>query len=221
MSVSTLSRPSLPRPSSRTSRHRLARRPSLFWLAAVVLASLTGLTVARLLGQAQASAARWGETRLTLVATVDLVPGAIVKAGDTAVERRPVALVPAGALDAPAEGQTVAAPILAGEAVMAERLAPAGLSPLAAALPAGGRGIAVPTGPGTPPLEPGDVVDVLVTFDPDSVGDGEPTFPVARAAAVVDVGEEAVTLGVSQEEVSRVAFALTAGVVVLVLSGGR
>ncbi len=216
MSVPTLSRPSLG-----AARPRLARRPSLFWLAALVVASLTGLTVARFLGSAQAAAARWGEMRPTLVATVDMVPGAVVGEGDTAVERRPVALVPATALDTPAEGQTVAVPILAGEAVVAERLAPAGLSPLAAALPSGGRGIAVPSGPGTPPLEHGDVVDVLVTFDPDTVGDGEPTFPVARAAIVVGVGEEAVTLGVSQEEASRVAFALTAGVVVLVLSPGR
>ena len=216
MSVSAL-----PRPSARAGRPRLVRRPSLFWLAAVVVASLTGLTVTRLLGQAQAAAAGWGETRPTLVAIVDLAPGTVVAAGDTTIERRPVAVVPAGALDAPAEGQTVAAPIVAGEAVVAERLAPAGLSPLAAALPAEGRGVAVPTGPGTPPLEVGDVVDVLVTFDPDSVGDGEPTFPVARSAAVVGVGEEAATLGVSQEEASRVAFALTAGVVVLVLSPGR
>ncbi len=216
MSDSTLSRPSL-----RHVRSPLVRRPSLFWLAALVVASLTGLTVARLLGSAQAAAARWGVMRPTLVATVDLIPGAVVGAGETAVERRPVALVPVGALDAPAEGQTVTAPILAGEAVVVERLAPAGLSPLAASLPPGGRGVAIPVGPGTPPLEAGDVVDVLVTFDPDTVGDGEPTFPVARSAAVVGVGEEAVTLGVSQEEASRVAFALTAGVVVLVLSPAR
>nr|MDQ3305940.1 SAF domain-containing protein [Actinomycetota bacterium] len=181
----------------------------------------TGLTVARLLGQAQEAAARWGETRPTLVATADLTPGAVVGVADTVLERRPAALVPAGALDRLAEGQTVAAPIMAGEAVVAERLAPAGLSPLAAALPAGGRGIAVPTGPGTLPLEAGDIVDVLVTFDPDTVGDGEPTFPVARAAAVIGVNEEAVTLGVTSEEASRVAFALTAGVVTLVLSAGR
>ncbi len=211
----------VPRPRARPTRLRLGRRPSLFWLAAVVLAALTGMTVARLLGQAQEAAARWGETRSTLVASVDLAPGAVVGPGDAVVERRPVALVPAGALTGPAEGQTVAAPILAGEAVVAERLAPAGLSPLAAALPTGGRGIAVPSGAGTPALGPGDVVDVLVTFDPDTVGDGEPTFPVARGATVVGVGEEAVTLGVSEEEASRVAFALTAGVVTLVLTPGR
>lgn len=217
MSVAT----SLPRPSPRPTRPRLERRPSLFWLATLVVASLTGLTVARLLGHAQAAAARWGSMRPTLVATVDLAPGAVVGAVDTALERRPAALVPRGALDGPAEGQTVAEPILAGEAVVAERLAPAGLSPLAAALPPGGRGVAVPTGAGTPPLQPGDVVDVLVTFDPDTVGDGEPTFPVARSATVVSAGDDAVTLAVSQEEASRVAFALTAGVVVVVLSAGR
>jgi Flp pilus assembly protein CpaB len=38
---------------------------------------------------------------------------------------------------------------------------------------------------------------------------------------VIGVNEEAVTLGVTSEEASRVAFALTAGVVTLVLSPER
>ncbi|CAN5815817.1 hypothetical protein BH23ACT1_BH23ACT1_09490 [soil metagenome] len=213
----------LPRPTRRANRPRplLGRRPSLFWIAAAVLAAVTALTVSRLLTDAQAGAARWGEVRPTLVATTDLAPGAVLGPGDTELQRLPAALVPTAGLDHPVDGQIVAAPIYRGEPVSAERLAPAGLSPVAAALAPGSRGIAVPVGGAALPLEVGDVVDVLVTFDPDTVGDGEPTFPVARSAVVVSVGEESVTLGVSEAESTRVAFALTAGVVTLTLDSGR
>ena len=213
----------LPRPTRRAIRPRplLGRRPSVFWLAAVILAAVTGLTVARLLADAQAGAARWGDLRPTLVATTDLAPGAILRPGDTELQRLPAALVPAGVLDRSADGQVVAAAIYRGEPVSAERLAPEGLSAVAAALPPASRGIAVPAGGATLPLEVGDLVDVLVTFAPDTVGDGEPTFPVARSAAVVDLGQEAVTLAVTEDEASRVAFALTAGVVTLTLGAGR
>ncbi|MBW3641515.1 MAG: hypothetical protein KY447_01210 [Actinobacteria bacterium] len=216
MSVPTVSRPTVGR-----MRFRLARRPSLFWLAALVLAVATGLSVARFVGDARAEAARWGKVRPTLVATVDLEPGAVLGPGDARVEARPLALVPSGALAGQSEGQTVVDAIAEGEPVLATRLAPAGSSALAAALPAGTVGIAVPTGAGALALTPGDAVDVLVTVHPDSLGSDEPTFPVARSAVVVEVGEEAVTLAVSDTEAPRVAFALTAGVVTLVLTASR
>lgn len=211
----------VPRPPLGAARASLVRRPPWFWIAAVVLAAATGLTAARLLGQASAEAARWGDLRPTLVAATDLEPGSVVDPGDAVVEQLPVALVPAGALDGPADGRTVAATIHRGEAVLAERLAPAGLSATAAVLPPGSVGIAVPAGPGALPLEAGDNVDVLATFDPDASSGGEPTFPVARRASVASVGEESVTLAVAEDEAPRVAFALTAGVVTLVLSAGR
>lgn len=221
----------VPRPALGAPRAPRLPRPSWFWVAAVVLSAVTGLTAARLLGRASAEAARWGELRPTLVAVAELEPGSTVASGDAVVEHRPVALVPAGALDAPAEGRTVAATIHPGEPVLAERLAPAGLSATAALLPAGHVGIAVPTGPDALPLEPGDTVEVLATFAPGGVGvpgaapagvrGDEPTFPVARSAPVAAVGEESVTLAVTEDEAPRVAFALTAGVVTLALSAGR
>lgn len=212
--------PTIPRPPLGGARLRLGR-PSLFWLAALVLAGCTGLGVARLVGQARAEAARWGVLRPTLVATADLEPGAVLSPSAARVERRPVALVPGAALEAPVEGHRVVAAIAEGEAVLSSRLAPAGLSATAAALPRDTVGIAVPTGPGSLALEHGDAVDVLVTVDPQSIGDREPTFPVARGAVVVGVAEEAVTLAVHEQEAPRVAFALTAGVVTLVLSASR
>lgn len=216
-----MSATTVPRPTGRIGRPIFGRRrPSLFWVAAVVLAALTGLIMARFVAGAQQGAARWGEMRPTLVATTDLAPGTALGPADAEVRSLPRSVVPAAALDQLADGQVVAEPILAGEAVVADRLAPSGLSPTAAILDPGARGIAVPASAGLP-LEVGDRVDVLVTFDPETVGDGEPTFPIARSAPVADVGEEAVTLSVSEEEAVRVAFALTAGVVTLTLDAGR
>ena len=214
--------PSLPRPPLRgpTRALRLTRRPVPFWLAAVALALLTGLGVARLLGHASAEAARWGDVRRTAVATVDLEAGTTVGPGDVEIEHRPAALVPDGALEDSAEGRVVTAAVHRGEPLLAARLAPAGLSPTAAVLPAGTVGMAVPTGPAALPLQTGDVVEALLTVDPATAGGGEPTFPVARSARVVHVGAEAVTLAVDRGEADRLAFALTAGVVTLVLSPG-
>jgi hypothetical protein len=78
----------------------------------------------------------------------------------------------------------------------------------------------VPTGSGLP-LEVGDRVDVLATFDPGVAGDGTPTFAVATGAVVVHVGRDAATVAVSQAAAPRVAYALAAGTVTLVLSGTR
>jgi hypothetical protein len=78
--------------------------------------------------------------------------------------------------------------------------------------------VAVPTGSGLP-LEVGDRVDVLATFDAGTTGAGEPTFAVARRAVVVHVGEDAVTVAVTTSAAPRVAYALAAGAVTLVLSG--
>jgi pilus assembly protein CpaB len=202
-----------PRPLVRPWR-TLRRRPAPFWLAAVALSVVTGATVARLVGDAAAAADRYGGLRPALVATTDLEAGAVLGPGDAEVRDLPAAFLPAGALAQPVDGAVLAAAVLAGEPIVEARLAPAGTSAVAARLPPGARGVAVPTGPGALPLAVGDVVDVLATMA------AEPTFPVAVGATVVDVGPDAATIAVEPGEASRVAYALTAGAVTLVLSGG-
>lgn len=213
-----LSRPPL-RPLGR--RLRRLRRPVPYWVAAVALAIVTGAVVARLVGDAQAASARYGRQRTTLVAVVDVPAGTVIGPGDTELRDLPVALVPEGALHRAADGSVAAAAMHAGEVVLADRLAPAGRSPTAALLPPGTRGVAIPVGPGSLQPVPGDVVDVLATFDPSLTGDGgDPTVVVASDALVVAAREDAVTVAVDTEVAPRLAFALTAGAVTLVLSGG-
>jgi Flp pilus assembly protein CpaB len=200
----------IPRPSS---RRRLRRRPAPWWTGALLLAALTGLVVARAAGEAAAERERWGATVAVAVATADAGPGEPVAAE---VRHVPRSLVPEGAVTTVA-GAVAATGLHAGEIVLASRLAPAGTSPVAALLPVGHRGVAVPAGDGLP-VAVGDLVDVLVTLDPESA---RPTFAVASAVPVVHVGEAAVTVAVPAGDAPRVAFAVVAGAVTLALSGWR
>jgi Flp pilus assembly protein CpaB len=194
---------------------RLRRRPSAYWLTAAAVAVLTALVVLRSVGRAEAGAARLGGLRPAFVARVTVPAGGTVHAGDVEVRRLPAALVPPGAAHDVAEGTRVADTIHEGEVVLGARLAPSGTSALAAALPPGTRGIAVPVDPAALPVEPGDVVDVLATFDPDLAEGSDPTVAVARGAVVADVEEEAVVVAVTPAQAPRVAFAAASGAVAL------
>ncbi len=198
---------------------RLARSPLVYWVTVVALACFTAATVSRLVGRAGTEAARFGRLRSVVTATVPLEAGAVVRAGDVALRSVPAAFLPDGALGSTsaAVGRTVVVPLFRGAALLAGNLAPDGLAGIAALLPTGARAVAVPTGAESVPLRRGDRVDVLATFDPPPAGE-EPTFPVAEAALVVDVGPEAASVAVGPEEAKRVAYALAAGRVTLTVT---
>lgn len=168
------------------------------------------------------------------VAQRDLAPGDIVDA--TAVEMRelPKAVISSAALGSEPVGAVVRYPVKADEPLVDDRLAPHGLSGVAALVPDGHRAVSVPDGqPATPPLQRGDMVDVLVVLPaaggiPGSAGAGppedgfardEPAFPLVSGALVIDVSEQAVTIAVPRDDAPRVAYAITNGVVVLALTG--
>lgn len=211
---------------------RLRRSPLPFWALSVALAACTGLTVSRLVREADARASRLGGLVDAPVMTRAVEAGAVLRAGDVAVRRLPAAALPHGRLAASPTGAVVLVPLAAGEVLLASKLAPDGLRGVAALLPPGRRALAVPVSPGGLALRLGDRVDVLATFDvvgepaPTDPGDpadptgaaAPPTFPVASAALVVDVGDEAVTVAVSADEAPRVAFALARGTVALALT---
>ncbi len=200
---------------------RLARSPFAYWLVVAVLALLTGMVAARMVGNAGALASRFGPLRPVVVAVNALEPGEVVGEGDVAVSQMPGLIVPDGAIPSTdeARGRTVLTPAFPGVPLVAGQLAPDGRRGLAALLPPGSRAVAVPNGQPGLALVRGDQVDVLATFDPAGVSDGAPpTFPVALGALVVDVGDESASVAVSPDEAARVAFALASGVVTLALA---
>ena len=145
-----------------------------------------------------------------VVAAHDIPPGATIEAADIRIEPRPVAVVPSGALTETPVGEVASAAILEGEPVVESRVAGHGM------IPTGSIGIAVPLDSGTLSLAIGDRVEVLATFDPDTI-DGNPTIVVAPLAIVIDVRDAAVTLSLAQSDGERVAFALSTAAVTVAL----
>ena len=189
------------------------------------LAIATGLVVITLVSSAEAARQRWGRARPVAVATRDLAPGDVIDASTVEVRRLPEAAVTPGALAEPPSGSVVRQPVAAGEPLVAERLAPEGLTGVAALVPSGHRAVAIPIGPlAAPPLTIGDLVDVLAVVplvaegQPRRSGD-EPSFPLVEAAVVVDVGEQSIAIAVPEADAPRVAWVLTSGSVVLALAG--
>lgn len=207
----------LARPASRP-RIRLRRRPLPYWFLAGIVALATAALMARLVGDAAAERARWGSLRPAVVLRRDIGAGDEITAREAAVRMLPAGVVPRDALRRLPGKAVAAVELTAGEFLVERRLAGHGPSRVAARLPRGTRAIAVP-GAGALPLVIGDRVDVLATFDPKTSAGDAPTFAVAQDATVVDVGRDAVTIAVGTASASKVAYALVAGAVTLVLSG--
>ena len=200
----------------------LRRRPRHRRALVVGLAVLCGLAVMTVVRRAEETAAAWGTQVPVLVATRDLAAGDALEAGNTRVQHRPARLVPDGAVRALPDDRRLAEPVYAGEVVREERLAPGGLSEIAARLPEGTRAMAIPVEPGhAPVLVIGDRVDVLVALPAEAAGDGPPGFALADDVLVVDVGDAAVTIAVPTNTATRVAVAFGAGSVTLALTGAR
>ena len=208
-------------------RFFLRRFPVSYWACALGLTVVTGLCVARFAGAAEASAARYGPLVRVPVVARPVDAGAVIGAGDVSVRLVPRTLVPGDGAVARGRswlGRAALVPLVPGEVVLARRLAPDGLQGVTALLPPGARALAIPVGPGTPPLDRGEHVDVLASFEPSPAPDaGPPTFPVALGAPVLAVagdaggGEKSVTVAVGADEAPRVAFAITHGAVTLAL----
>ena len=202
---------------------RALARPTVRRVAAGVLAVATALTVLALADAADAARDRWGRTRAVAVATRDLAPGELVEPGAAELRHLPTGLLAGEPLDEVPAGAVVRHPIVAGEPLQAGRLAPHGVTGVAALLGRGERAVAVPAGAQpTPPLAVGDWVDVLAVLPAagaDAAPGGAPAFPVVEGATVVDVGDAGVTVAVPREDAARVAWAAAGGTVALALSG--
>ena len=211
-------RPEPSRPSFTLPRVALAlrRRPRVRLALVAVLALVVAVLVQRTVAGADAVRAAWGPRARVVVATRDLAPGHVVTAGEVREVSLPPAAVPPEALDRVAPGRVVRSLVLEGEVIVRRRLSAAGVDGIAALLPDGTRAVAVPVEAGTaPPLEVGQTVDLVAVV----AGDGliPQAGVLAAAAPVVHVGDHAVTVALDAEVVPRVAAALAAGAVTLVL----
>ena len=156
------------------------RRSRRVVVVAVVL--VTGLVFAAQFRAVDAARQRWTDTRVVAVARRDLEPGQVVEAGSVDLEEVATASVAPAALGEVPLGSVVRYPVAAGEALVGSRLAPEGLTGIAALVPAGERAVALPVGPAArPPLQVGDRVDVLAVLAPDDLA--LPALPADEADA--------------------------------------
>jgi Flp pilus assembly protein CpaB len=192
----------------------------------LLVALITGAAVTSLVHSAEQAGSRWSDTRLVVVARHDLAPGDVVDAGAVVVRRLPRAAVADAAGDTPPVGAVVRFPIAAGEPVVNTRLAPDGLTGVAALVPEGNRAVAVPVGPaGTPPVREGDRVDLVALTTPteDEPTDATPAAPattLAEQALVVDTTDTTITVAVPTTLAPAIAYAAAQGLVALTLVGG-
>jgi Flp pilus assembly protein CpaB len=158
---------------------------------------------------------RWGEERTVVVARHRIEMGELVEADAITTESWPAAVVPSGSVSNSPVGRTAVATIEPGEALIDARLAPEGLSGVAALVPPDWRALAIPIGPTVVTLSVGDHVDLIAGFDVGNANAGQsPAFIVATDALVVAVDEQRVTVAVRDRDAARVAFAIVAGTVV-------
>lgn len=200
------------------ARFPILRPPPLRLVLVAVLAVVVALAVHRSTSAAAEVADRLGTTTPVVIARHDLDPGAAIAAGDVAIVERPVAHLPDDAVTDDPTGRTVAARVHAGEVLVTGRLAGEGRHGAAALVPDGWRAVAVPVLDAPLPLRPGDLVDVVASFDPTLV-ERDPSVVVAGEVVVVDVTDDAVSVAVPRSRVTDVAFALTNGIVTLALVG--
>jgi pilus assembly protein CpaB len=150
-------------------RLRRPRRP--LHTVRQVLAALLAATALVLALRPAPAPARAPATVPVLVAAADLVPGAVLTAGDVAVAHYPPELRPAGTVEEPAAvvGQVLAGGVRSGEPLTDAALVGAGLTdrlaPGQVAAPVRPADLAVSALVG-----PGDRVDVLATPGPEDDG---------------------------------------------------
>ncbi|MGY6501585.1 MAG: SAF domain-containing protein [Acidimicrobiales bacterium] len=213
-------RPAAAPPPWARLRVTLRRRPVLFWASCVVAVTSSILVVGEAARSATRDAQTYGALVPTVVATAHLEPGRVVEPGDVRITQIPASLAPVGALGDPPVGHVVRQDIVEGEAVVAGRLAGGSAVGVAAVLGADQRGVAIPLPSHRPPLQVGQVVDVLAVIDPGTSPGRIPATLIAERAVVVDVADGGVTVAVSRADAASIVGALPTSVVDVVVHPG-
>lgn len=215
MRTSPTSRPPLrPRRLRRSWTLRLGS-PVVYWIlvAALTLAVVVSIGAAR--ADLDRRARRAGPTVRVAVAVGDHRAGERLGPGDVAVVEVPRSVVAADALRHAPVGRRITTDVGDREVLVRRRLVGGNGSSLAAAVPAGGRAVAVPLPPGGLAVRPADRVDLLA---PGADGRAE---RLAEDATVLDAGESSVTVAVAAGEAGPVVDATLAGTIAVVLRGAQ
>jgi Flp pilus assembly protein CpaB len=214
----------------------MRRSPRVYvaWFVVALAALFTARVVAVDLGTLHARARTVGRDVAVVTARRDLALGVTVAPSDVQIVRRPSATVAPDALRdvSEAEGRVVSVPVLAGDPVRAQALAPVDRTGLDGIVPPGRRAVHVVLDDGFRPA-PGAVVDVLASSDPEigaytgAVAAGTATV-IAHGARVLAVDDtegitaagtsSALTILVTEPEARDVVYAAANGRIAVVLA---
>ncbi len=186
---------------------RLLRRPAVYWSAVAALALTSVLVVNRYTADARTLRSAYGATTEVLVTTEPVQPGDLLAERST---RRdvPVGLVPDAVLENVGPDDRAMGPLTTGSILTAAAVSTAaGIGPDDA-------GVAMPVGPTTPPLAPGQQVLVVINADPLAGTDVH-----LVDGRVVEVTEERVVVAIARRDLAVTSAALGAGNVVVALRG--
>ena len=158
---------------------RRSPRTAAAWAAAAVVAVITAATVIGMLSSLRHQDEAYGALHPVAVARHDLAVGTRVTASDLTLRRIRGEAPERDALTAAqAVGRVVRVPLLHGATVTARHVAVTARTGLGGVVPAGQHAVRLVVEHGLRPAV-GDLVDVLATFDPETIGDGDPTIVVA------------------------------------------
>lgn len=192
---------------------RRFRSPALYWILAAAVGISTTATVTRLVSDAEAGAARFGDTVVVARAVRDLDAGHRIEPDDIERVELPRSAVADVLADEP-EGDRLTHSVGRGEVLAAADVTGGDLSALAAQLDDGRVGVSIQASPASLDTTTGDVVDVW-GFDADGLGYRRLT----GGAVVIDSNDRAVVVAVDDEDVAEVIAAATDGSAALVLRG--
>jgi Flp pilus assembly protein CpaB len=216
---SSLNFVTLPPRSSRPMRRvldglRLWARPILFWALTIVLAVVTARFVA---AATEPYPSAWGAATAAVVVNRDLPAGAELTPGDIEIRELPSSLLPrrTTARATVVVGRRLVRALSAGAPIDLAETSPDARTALAAQIGTNRRGVSLTNEPTTPPVSPGDLVDVLVARD----GDGAIENAVTKAE-VIQVDDRSVLLSMTEVQAQELAGALSRGRPQLVLRGG-
>lgn len=181
------------------------------WLIAGALAFVTTVTVLLQLSAIQNVKSELGETVLVLVATSDIEAGALVDDSSAGTESRPLSHVPEDALlQLPINARTQH-PVSRGEILTTRRLTGFASGLVAAQIPAGMLGVAIPLDPVQLGVEPGDRIAIFRSTP------GQAAVLVVDDSTVVTVGTDSLVAAVWPGDIGILLDGLVIGDVLTVL----
>lgn len=168
-------------------RRRLPRTAVAWFAGAALAAAGAALAVRAHVATLEATRPDVGPPEAVVAAAADLSRGTMLAVDSLIVVDVPATMVPPGTVTRAeqAAGRVLVADIAEGEILTETRLGGSGTGPVAAIVPPGLRAFALPVGPPSGTVRPGDRVDVLATYGANA---GRPyTETVATALEVIDV----------------------------------